>query len=422
MSVLGNKVFKQMDRILDRNSKSYREKLNKNIHVLDISYRAMLNSIPSDYSEASFVQDYNHFITILRAGLKNSRKLSVTVRFINKNANTGTYYVDDPEYGVFVVGASFGAVQSKVRQLLSVEKNTSFFTRFNDQGVTLNNLGHAPTRNLGGVGQSPLKLKLLDLLRLAPENPAIIAALDRLHNTHESSTSYSVERPDIDVRKLQRAIGSASVLVTIQSAEKNNELAAIEAAIERDLRNFLNTQEFRDSFLVEKGSNSILQDIEESLKQIISGKKVKLPKHNKKNPEVQKKKLDVTTKPKVSGARPPRLKNLAGERTSLASLKNILDQRLAEQIRSNMGKGNARAVLNNRTGRFSESASISRLTRDKDGSIKAFYTYMKYPYQTFEPGFNQGSPASRNPQLLISKSIRQIAASIVAARLKAIPV
>jgi hypothetical protein len=51
--------------------------------------------------------------------------------------------------------------------------------------------------------------------------------------------------------------------------------------------------------------------------------------------------------------------------------------------------------------------------------ITAFYTYMKYPYQTFEPEFKQGSPASRNPKLLISKSIREILATKVDNKLRA---
>jgi hypothetical protein len=52
--------------------------------------------------------------------------------------------------------------------------------------------------------------------------------------------------------------------------------------------------------------------------------------------------------------------------------------------------------------------------------ITAFYSYMKNPYQTFEPGYRQGSPKSRDPKLLISSSIRDIAATKVANRLRAV--
>ena len=40
------------------------------------------------------------------------------------------------------------------------------------------------------------------------------------------------------------------------------------------------------------------------------------------------------------------------------------------------------------------------------------YTYMKYPYQTFEPGFAQGS-IKRDPRRIIGESVREIAQSIM---------
>ena len=47
---------------------------------------------------------------------------------------------------------------------------------------------------------------------------------------------------------------------------------------------------------------------------------------------------------------------------------------------------------------------------------------MKNPYQTFEPGFQQGLPKSRDPKLLIARSIREIAAEQVANRLRSVSV
>ena len=78
----------------------------------------------------------------------------------------------------------------------------------------------------------------------------------------------------------------------------------------------------------------------------------------------------------------------------------------------------AENILNYRTGRFAESAKVTSISQ-RQGLITAFYTYMKNPYQTFEPGFKQGSPASRSPKLLISKSIREIVANKVSNKLRA---
>ena len=421
MSVLGNRALRKIDSIINRSSDKYRATLNANTHVLDISYRAMLNSIPANYPEADFVEDYNHFILILRSGLRPAKLLSATVKFVTNNANTGTFFVDDPKFGYFVVGTSFNSVRSSMNSLLRAEKDTSLFTRFTSTGASKSNIGHAPTSNLKGAGQSPLKLKLLDLLRMAPSNPAIVNALDQLHNSHETSTSYSVKREDIDITKLNSALGRCAVLVTVQSFEKNNELSKIEASIERELKAYLNTSEFREQFIREKGSNSILEDIEESFKQLVNPKikKVVLPRHTQKLAETSKSKVDMTG-PKKTYVKPTRLRTPTGQFTSLASIQVILNQRLAEQIKANMGKGTAHSILNNRTGRFAESAAVERLAVDRSGVITAFYNYMKYPYQTFEPGNSQGSPKSRDPKLLISKSIREIAVSLATTRLRTV--
>jgi hypothetical protein len=52
--------------------------------------------------------------------------------------------------------------------------------------------------------------------------------------------------------------------------------------------------------------------------------------------------------------------------------------------------------------------------------ISAFYSYMKNPYATFSSGGRQSNPSSRDPKLLISKSIRQIAEQVVSNKLRAV--
>jgi hypothetical protein len=85
-----------------------------------------------------------------------------------------------------------------------------------------------------------------------------------------------------------------------------------------------------------------------------------------------------------------------------------------------MGMGTDRNILNYRTGRFAASARVEKMSQSREGMITAFYSYMKNPYQTFEPGYRQGSPKTRDPKLLISSSIRDIAATKVANRLRAV--
>jgi hypothetical protein len=106
----------------------------------------------------------------------------------------------------------------------------------------------------------------------------------------------------------------------------------------------------------------------------------------------------------------------------LISLQSLLDATLVQRIKQNMGSGNSRTVLNLRTGRLAESVKVERLSESRAGMITAFYSYMKNPYATFSDGGKQSSPRSRDPKLLISKSIREIAATQVGNRLRAVNV
>lgn len=121
--------------------------------------------------------------------------------------------------------------------------------------------------------------------------------------------------------------------------------------------------------------------------------------------------------PNIKRPTKPNLPKVSGSTADLSKLLVILNSQLKQQIQRNMRK----PALQNRTGRFAQSAKVERLSESRQGMITAFYSYMKSPYQTFEPGFKQGSEA-RNPKTLISKSIREIAASIVGNRLRAVRV
>jgi hypothetical protein len=87
-----------------------------------------------------------------------------------------------------------------------------------------------------------------------------------------------------------------------------------------------------------------------------------------------------------------------------------------------MGNGTSKNVLNYRTGRFAASAQVERMSYSKEGTITAFYNYMKDPYATFSAGGKQSNPTSRDPKLLISRSIREIAQQVVANKLRAVSV
>lgn len=130
------------------------------------------------------------------------------------------------------------------------------------------------------------------------------------------------------------------------------------------------------------------------------------------------------TKQKVKQAKQKTqaLRTNRGQFYSLTSLQELINSVLSQKIKENMGSGNRRDILNLRTGRFAESVKVEKISQSREGMITAFYTYMKYPYATFSEGGKQEQPKSRDPKLLIAKSIREIAATKVANRLRAVVV
>lgn len=122
----------------------------------------------------------------------------------------------------------------------------------------------------------------------------------------------------------------------------------------------------------------------------------------------QQKKLPFKTK---------RGKGVEEQELSLITLQSLINAVLTDTLQENMNT----PALNYRTGRFANSVKVESITKGRAGMLSIFYSYMKNPYQTFEPGYAQGSPA-RDPRLLISKSIRQIAIQLVERRFRSIRV
>jgi hypothetical protein len=124
--------------------------------------------------------------------------------------------------------------------------------------------------------------------------------------------------------------------------------------------------------------------------------------------------------PKLPVTNVPVIDTQVSAESKLTSLQNLLNGNLVETVKRNMGQGSRRDILNLRSGRFAESVKVERLTQSRAGMITAFYNYMRNPYATFSEGGKQQTPRSRDPKLLISKSIREVAAQAKITRLRAV--
>lgn len=94
--------------------------------------------------------------------------------------------------------------------------------------------------------------------------------------------------------------------------------------------------------------------------------------------------------------------------TSPIALRNLLNEALPSEVAKNM----VSPALRYRTGRFANSVRVENLVLGPRGGLHIDYTYMRDPYETFEPGNKQGS-TTRDPKKLIGKSIREISVGIL---------
>ena len=194
------------------------------------------------------------------------------------------------------------------------------------------------------------------------------------------------------------------------------------------------------NILEQKGSPSIKELVVDELKSIISGKpreyareyvgetKLKsIPLLRVDNSaDTKKAKSDLLkvkasikqTKTKLNNA--AKSVRINSQLYSLTSLQSLINTHLHSVIAANMGDGNSRNVLNYQTGRFASTVKVERMSQSREGMITAFYSYMQNPYATFSEGGRQSAPKSRDPKLLIAKSIREIAAEKVGNRMRAV--
>lgn len=175
-------------------------------------------------------------------------------------------------------------------------------------------------------------------------------------------------------------------------------------------------QELVQKLLNTRSSPSPIEKFTQVFKDNLSGKKatstannITLLKNSVKRKETRKKVKIVSAGTSAMRVDKKGVKAAATIQTvDLTSLQSIINALLSAQIRKNMGDGTRRDILNYRTGRFADSVRVNRLTQGREGTVTAYYNYMRYPYATFSEGGDQEFPKSRDPKLLISKSIREI--------------
>jgi len=283
------------------------------------------------------------------------------------------------------------------------------------------------------------------------ERDALIKVLDQYIAKLEKDDLITANLPDAVNQELYAGYikSSNKYLVEIQCAVKNqgsgreqaspvlDELRKVFSVSSKDITDILARSPALGQVLINtKGSPSFKDLLVQDMINVLSGKKLN-SKQYKQDPKLIGKKSTEIKKPKSNKSKIQTLKNLKNKvqatkpdpnkikevpesTVNLSQLLLLINQQLQDVISANMGDGKNRNVLNYRTGRFASTVKVEQISSSKEGMISAFYSYMKNPYATFSSGGRQSAPKSRDPKLLISKSIREIAQQVVSNNLRAV--
>jgi len=419
------------------------EALNKQPHFIPMNLMVLERVLGDklDPSKMSIAQFRAGLINFVKAKHKITLQ-SISGKLYNKGVEVTTSNIVSNTPAVVLSGTqvlgtlyasktnSFSNAGAGLSGYLSSKEVTRALKRNNTGYRKGFDLGHTEIQSPGGVAlaTTPVSIQLNNIIEKAEE----ILFSDTLTATERAilenaTTSMIGVRANFDIHTTYGATVEASMsksftdsllalnvnIVVIQGRNENMYWANnIERAVIAQLKNILTEIHF---------SKSLKEEVKDRIVAVLSGKKATNSFRKVAIQKIVLKPIIVKVTTGVSKIKLPALRNLkTGNFTSLASLQVLLDSKLQEQIRKNMGNGNRRDILNYRTGRFAASAEVTSLSQSRQGMITAFYNYQKNPYQTFEPGFRQGSPRSRDPKLLIGKSIREIASTLVGNRLRAV--
>jgi hypothetical protein len=230
-------------------------------------------------------------------------------------------------------------------------------------------------------------------------------------------------------REIKRLITTGSSIVTKKGKLNANYVSVIsfqtnsdnikdskhEKAVKAVYRNFisdLNILDMKGSPSLRDKTASLVTDKFKGKKNIkVKAKSVKMKTKTRSKGKGSKAGAKVVLTATALRRRKASAKKDASAATSALGIMVLINKELPDAIKRNMNI----PALQNQTGRFSESVEVVNAVTTKQGFPSFGYTYQKYPYQTFEQGFAQGSP-ERDPRKLIDKSMRQIAAKLAIGR------
>lgn len=305
------------------------------------------------------------------------------------------------------------------------------------------NWGHTATQTTGGARQiltAKILAQLISTRSLSTENLDFIN-LDFQQQTGQINTvikSSSTVTTTDEQTVFELIIRSGIFQSVLIQRDTYNQVILGKAERDYDIRERIkNDPKFRQALGIateadftlrminQRASPSFLERIVSVITSSIAGEKPSIKVTGKQSSSSNKRQKFSVAVPKVrvnaNAGRTPKVQKVTtvSVQSQTPKLQELLDALLVQTIKQNMGTGNRKDILNLRSGRFAESVRVERLSQSRQGAITAFYTYQKNPYATFSRGGKQERPYTRDPKLLISGSIRQLAQQLAISRIRA---
>lgn len=414
--------------------KNAREYLNIDIHSLNVSYSVFeTNNTLTNYklSNSDLDRYYKEFIIAIKQIIgqdKVFKSLTAAAPYINRDSLVAGCILVRDTGGLFLIGANYRAIRELISLIVRQQSISASPLGVNTKiRASTGEIFFKSILELGHVGnKSPLSETINAISNSAVNDvkgnllrAELNTALEKLAGV-QAKLNYTYINSSDNVK-----LGSGIVNIVIQPEDVNAKFSAEESKIYSQvltsIKKYLNILDI-------PGSNTLKQDavqfVSDKILSSVLGKQIKSIKpHAKVEGKISLPKVTPKVKTTVTPYKEPKgVKTFDSGGISLTSLQNLINSQLQDVISANMGNGSSRSVLNYRTGRLAGSAKVERMSQSREGMITAFYTYMKNPYATFSDGGRQSSPKSRDPKLLISKSIREIAAEKIGNRLRAVVV
>lgn len=200
---------------------------------------------------------------------------------------------------------------------------------------------------------------------------------------------------------------------------------------ERELLKTLTTELLSNKWAEQEGSmkpvGALVYDLQETIEESIKSIKPKRsnkPKGKRNATPTKTKKIPIKGTAKVtrssgkesfpdSSGNATIEGNKAGS-VNWSSLIRIINIKLPETVRKNMQS----PALNNRTGRFANSAEVLNIETTREGYPSIIYDYSRNPYNVFDRSIGRSpwNTPERDPRTLVDKSIREIVQELAIGR------